>query len=175
MSISKAAQRPSTANRFAAAMAHYDLPVIFSSAGQIPGDGQRRHQERMAALDPMLLERKARQKGYRDLDVAAVSPQQLPQPTKAQLAKIAEPGVIVQAQAVAPSSSSAKKPRKPRQPRQPREPVVVDESDFPGFLQTYLSEKKHGKDSTLLSYLKRQFSMGKRWNSESHRFTAGGA
>ena len=151
------------------------------------GDGDARHQARMAALDPQKLVAKAKRLGYDPLEISGAIRTAEP---AAPMASVAERGAVVLATAAgeAPVRSAARSRTKgskrsssvitvvPEASVAPAGRVIVATEapaagDFCAFLEHYAAHTKHGRDATLLSYLRKQYDAGSKYNPATKRFT----
>ena len=139
------------------------------SAAVIPGQGIERHEARMAAMDPVLLKKRAKVLGYEAMDLSAsVIPSQAPA-IVAPLATVAPVGVVVMATTA------------PKAPKAVLASVVADAvpavvlpagagADFCDFLMEWSKSKTHSRGISVYQYLRKSFETGKKWNPATKRW-----
>ena len=134
--------------------------------------GMRNHLERMMAMNPKAITKKAEQLGYDDLETKAIKPQKpaimaeaIPQRKDVAVASVAPAGKVVVATVVTekPARQKAKKPSKPAT-------VQVPNGDFCSYLEDYAKSKSHSKTQSLYDYVNKRYQAGEVWNPNTKRF-----
>jgi hypothetical protein len=134
-------------------------------------EGMKKHQQRVEAMDPAEIERRALAQGYMDLEVKGK--EKKPRKTKAAvitMATIAPVGEVVMATEVKPKRKYVRKETR-NVPRKEPKATVIPAGDISEFIDTYLKHKGHGKKGkTMMSYLREQYEKGNRYNPDTKRF-----
>lgn len=149
-------------------------------------EGLGKHLQRMEALTPAQLRKKAKALGYKDMEpmpttyqpMSGIPRQEVIQPpivapavplisaSLAPMGAVAPMGAIVKALAV--EVAKEKKKRAPRAPKAPTAPVARSET-FEQFVAEWSRTKKHGK-AMLESYLRKLYDSGAVYNEATKRW-----